>query len=128
MLEALLRRCYQQDQIVYKNQTVDPGAGAPNCDTLSDFTVTVYPSGTQIFGYWAKFAILSAVAYLGYGRHGSCHGRHFNGGAKIAWPKFRFVTYSFFNYFSPHTTINCKAASTQCLYLMHMLRQHHQAF
>jgi len=27
-----------------------------------------------------------AGAYLGYGKHGSCHGRHFDGGAKIAWP------------------------------------------
>jgi len=25
------------------------------------------------------------VAYLGYGRHGTCHGGHFDGGAKIAW-------------------------------------------
>jgi len=25
------------------------------------------------------------VAYLGYGRHGTWHGCHFNGGAKIAW-------------------------------------------
>jgi len=25
------------------------------------------------------------VAYLGYGRHGKCHGRNFQGGAKIAW-------------------------------------------
>jgi len=24
------------------------------------------------------------VAYLGYGRHGKCHGRNFEGGAKIA--------------------------------------------
>ena len=27
---------------------------------------------------------VSSVAYLGYGRHGSCHGRHFDRGAKIA--------------------------------------------
>jgi len=27
----------------------------------------------------------SAMAYLRYGRHGTCHGRHFDGGAKIAW-------------------------------------------
>jgi len=30
-------------------------------------------------------ASLCPVAYLGYGRHGTCHGRHFDGGAKIAW-------------------------------------------
>jgi len=29
----------------------------------------------------------ATVAYLGYGRHGTCHGRHFDGGAKIAWKK-----------------------------------------
>ena len=57
---------------------------------------------------------LRAVAYLGYGRHGSCHGPHFDGGAKIAWQKSKFVTCSFFNlYFAPHTTINCTAASIQ---------------
>jgi len=27
------------------------------------------------------------VAYLGYGRLGTCHGRHFDGGAKIARQK-----------------------------------------
>jgi len=27
----------------------------------------------------------SALAYVGYGRHGSCHGRHLGWGAKIAW-------------------------------------------
>jgi len=32
---------------------------------------------------------VKSVAYLGYGRHGTCHGRHFDGGAKIAWKKFR---------------------------------------
>jgi len=55
-----------------------------------------------------------AVAYLGYGRHGSCHGRHFDGGAKGAWQKSKFKTCSFFNLCcAPHTTINCTAASIQ---------------
>jgi len=40
------------------------------------------------------------VAYLGYGRHGTCHGRHFGGGAKIVWQKWKFVTYSFLNLMS----------------------------
>jgi len=26
-----------------------------------------------------------AMAYLGHGRHGTCHERHFNGDAKIVW-------------------------------------------
>jgi len=30
---------------------------------------------------------LQSVAYLGYGRHDTCHGRHFKGAAKIAWQK-----------------------------------------
>jgi len=30
-----------------------------------------------------------AVAYLGYGRHDTCNGRHFDGGAKIAWQKLK---------------------------------------
>ena len=29
----------------------------------------------------------AAVACLGYGRLGTCHGRHFDGGAKFAWQK-----------------------------------------
>ena len=29
------------------------------------------------------------VAYLGYGRHSTCHGSHFDGGAKIAWQKLK---------------------------------------
>jgi len=29
------------------------------------------------------------VAYLGYGKHGMCHGRHFDGGPKIAWQKLK---------------------------------------
>jgi len=36
----------------------------------------------------------SKSADLGYGRHGSCHGRHFDGGAKIAWHKLKCVTCS----------------------------------
>jgi len=42
------------------------------------------------------------VAYIGCGRHGTCHGRHFDWGTKIAWQKLEFVTCSFFNlYFAP---------------------------
>ena len=29
------------------------------------------------------------VAYLEHGRHGTCHGHHFDGGAKIAWKKLK---------------------------------------
>jgi len=66
--------------------------------------------------FWCESGLSSAwsVAYLGYGRHGSCHGRHLDGGAKIAWQKLKFVTCSSFNhYFAPHTAINCTAASIQ---------------
>ena len=32
---------------------------------------------------------LYSVAYLGYGRYVTCHGRHFDVGAKIAWKKLK---------------------------------------
>ena len=42
------------------------------------------------------------VAYLGYGRHGSCHERQFDGSAKITWQKSKSATCSFFNlHFAP---------------------------
>jgi len=52
--------------------------------------------------HWADSskAYSQPVAYLGHGRHGTCHGRHFDGGAKIAWQKLKSVTYSFLNLFS----------------------------
>jgi len=43
---------------------------------------------------------VTPVAYLGYGRHGTWHGRHFDGGAKIVWQKLKFVAYSFLNLLS----------------------------
>jgi len=56
----------------------------------------------------------SGVGYLGYGRHGTCHGRHFDGGAKNCLAKIKNFIYSLLNlYFAPHTTINCKTASTR---------------
>ena len=38
----------------------------------------------------AKTTRLLPVACLGYGRHGTCHGRNFEGGAKVAWQKLEF--------------------------------------
>jgi len=56
----------------------------------------------------------SGVSTVGYGRHDSCHGRHFDGGANAASQKLKFVTCGFFNpYCAPHTTINYTAASKQ---------------
>ena len=46
------------------------------------------------------------VAYLGQGRHGTYHGRHFDVGSKIVWQKLKFVTCSFFNSSAPHTRCN----------------------
>jgi len=44
-----------------------------------------------------------AVAYLGYGRHGTCLGRHFDGGRKNCLAKIKSFKYSFLNlYLSPH--------------------------
>jgi len=60
-----------------------------------------------------------AVGYLGYGRHGSCHWRHFDGDANLLGKR-KFVIYNYWNLdFEPRTTINCKSASTQLLYVMH---------
>jgi len=33
----------------------------------------------------------AAVAYLGYGRHGTCHERYSGRGAKIVWKKMKFL-------------------------------------
>jgi len=67
-----------------------------------------------------RWVTLISVAYQGYGRHGTCHGRHFDGGRKNCLAKIKIFIYSFFNlYFEPHAFINCKAASTSRLYLKH---------
>jgi len=43
------------------------------------------------------------MGYLGYGRHGTCHGRHFDGGRKNCLAKIKIFAYSFLNlYFAPH--------------------------
>jgi len=34
--------------------------------------------------------MIRSVAYLRNVRHGTCHGRHFDGGAKTAWLTFKF--------------------------------------
>ena len=47
--------------------------------------------------------MLYPVAYLGYGRHGTCHRRHFDGGRKNYLAKIKIFMYSFLNlYFAPH--------------------------
>jgi len=62
---------------------------------------------------------LISVAYLGYGRHGTCHGRHFDGAQKLLG-KIKIFIYSFFNlYFAPHAFTNCKAVSTPRPHLKH---------
>jgi len=40
----------------------------------------------KFYHTWAEHGFYT-VAYLGYGRHGTCHGRHFDRDAKIAWKK-----------------------------------------
>jgi len=39
--------------------------------------------------YGQKYNSSWTVPFLGYGRHGTCHGRHFGGGAKFAWQKLK---------------------------------------
>jgi len=68
-----------------------------------------------------------AVAYLGYDRHGWCHGRRLLG-RQYCLAKSKTVCWT---YFATHITINRKVASKQLPYLMHesgVYRQHHQAF
>jgi len=82
------------------------------CD--SALTVRCICSTFHLSYLHGPLVVRGSVAYLGYGRHGPWHGRHFDGGAKIAWQKSKFVTCSFFNlYFAPHTAINCTTASIQ---------------
>ena len=46
---------------------------------------------------------LFAAAYLGYGRHGTYHGHHFDGGHKNSLSKIKIFMHSFLNlYFAPH--------------------------
>jgi len=53
----------------------------------------------NVFCFCAVAHILAPVAYLGYGSHGSCHGRHFDSGSKIAWKKMKFMTCRFLTQF-----------------------------
>ena len=51
---------------------------------------------------WAARCFRS-VAHLGYGRHGTCHGRHFDGGRKNFLAKIKIFMYSFLSlYFAPY--------------------------
>jgi len=69
--------------------------------------VFIFSSFSQIAYFYVKVIFTTVqncrfcchiVAYLGYGRHGTCQGRHFDGGAKI-----KIFIYSFLNlYFAPH--------------------------
>jgi len=64
---------------------------------------------------------LVSVAYLGYGRHGTCHGRHFNGAQKLLG-KIKIFIYSFLNlYFAPHAFINCKVRGCGNLTVMQII-------
>jgi len=60
------------------------------------------PETTQRKPTWKKIRLCS-VAYLGYGRHDACHGRHLDGGRKNCLAKIKIFMYSFLNlYFAPH--------------------------
>ena len=60
--------------------------------TISNTSVGSPQDGTKQV---RRCSYSTSVAYLKYSRHGSCHGRHFDEGAKIAWQKSQFVTCSF---------------------------------
>jgi len=55
---------------------------------------------------------------LGYGRHGTCHGRHFDGDAKLLGKNCNFYLQFLKLLFCSPPTINCNAASTQRQSLM----------
>ena len=42
-----------------------------------------------------RWVTLISVAYLGYGRHGTCHGHHFDGGRKNCLAKIKIFIYNF---------------------------------
>jgi len=75
--------------------------------------------------------IVETAAYLGYGRHGSCHGSHFNRGAKFLG-KIKICDLQFFEslFFAPynHLLQSCiNAAPLSNALKSGVLRQHHQA-
>jgi len=58
------------------------------CAGWTELTSEIFcPNCFLHFGYQKCFPFMNCltVAYQGYGRHGTCHGRHFDGGAKFAW-------------------------------------------
>jgi len=55
-------------------------------ELITDASLTSHFCEIAHFGYNGA---QTAVAYLGYGRHGTCRGRHFDGGFKIAWQKLK---------------------------------------
>ena len=84
-----------------------------------------------------KFLLMKntqAVAYLGYGRHGTWHGRHFDRGAKIVWKKIKaFFTVSWTSILRPIHSQTAKLHQHSPLpnrlicNKSGVLRQHHQA-
>ena len=56
-------------------------------NTQKYLTCSTNLRSTSLF-FWGNTI---TVACLGYGRHGTCHGRHFDWGAKIAWEKVKFL-------------------------------------
>ena len=68
------------------------------------------------------------VAYLGYGRHGTCHGRHVGGGAKTCLAKNKKFYLKFLECLFCAQLSQCTAASTQRPYVIQgVLCQHHHA-
>ena len=52
---------------------------------------------------WENWWLVLISGVSGYGRHGTCHGRHFDGGRKNVLAKIKIYMYSFlYLYFAPH--------------------------
>jgi len=65
--------------------------------------------------------LMYAVAYLGYGRHGTCHGRHFDGGAKLLGKNLNFYLQCLEPIFCVPYIHKLLTASTQRPCLMHLV-------
>jgi len=67
----------------------DCNFGETFINELSDFSALTLKSAENNKVCSACLEVLAAVAYLGYGRHGTCHGRHFDGGRKNCLAKLK---------------------------------------
>jgi len=131
------RHKWTASSLLHDNSTMNLALVQCECrtgkETVIARTKSINQNWAADFMFSRKFWFLGSISRGGkcpfppmrtpmYGRHGTCHGCHFDGGRKNRLSKSKICSYSFLNlYFAPHTFTNCKAASTQRPYLMHVL-------